>query len=355
MAFLLISKKCISGRSMTRLFKPNLSLYSSQFIASSYHSSSIVSATPITAALVKELREKSSAPMMECKKALSQPEVDGDISLAMDWLRVKGIARAQSNAERVSTEGLVSLCANNNCITVLEINSETDFVSRNIEFQQFVSLVTLTINNGNIIGDVNIEELMNTEAFESNGKTIRDLLGEIISKIRENIIIRRGTNVIQKDNDIISAYVHGKIGMENVPVNIQMGKTISIVEMSCSNVNSFEITKEMGKKIAMHVVAANPLYTQADQVPADIVARETAIFREQTESMEKKPKPEMLEKIILGKVNKRLSEICLLSQAHVAEEGQPIISKFIEQFSAKNNTVVKLKSFMKWNLGDLSK
>jgi elongation factor Ts len=354
MAFSLISKKYISGRSITKLCKPNLSLYSSPVIAS-YHSSSIVSANPITAALVKELREKSSAPMMECKKALSQPEVDGDIALAMDWLRVKGISRAQSNAERVSTEGLVSVCTTDKCITVLEINSETDFVSRNIDFQKFVSLVTLTINNGNIVGDVNIEELMNTEAYESNGKTIRDSLGDIISMIRENIIIRRATNLIPKEKDVLSAYVHGKIGMENVPANIQMGKTVSIVEMSCSNVNSYEITKEMGKKIAMHVVAANPQYAQADQVPADVVAKETAIFREQTEAMEKKPKPEMIEKIIAGKVNKRLSEICLLSQGHVAEEGQPIISKFIDQFSDKNDTIVKLNSFIKWNLGDLSK
>lgn len=142
----------------------------------------------VSAQLVKELREKSGAPMMDCKKALSQKEVNGDLSKAMDWLRAKGIARATSHGDRVASEGLVALYLGKNLLTMVEINSETDFVSRNKDFQKFVGLVASTVNSHGVEGLVNPDELLKVapagDAVNPGHMTLRDSLGDIINVIR---------------------------------------------------------------------------------------------------------------------------------------------------------------------------
>jgi len=149
-----------------------------------------MSSAAVSAQLVKELREKSGAPMMDCKKALSQTEVGGDLAKAMDWLRAKGIARASSHGDRVASEGLVALYLGKNMLTMVEINSETDFVSRNKDFQKFVSIVASTANErcGSVEGSVNVDDLLKTAPSGSSANpghaTLRDSLGDIINVIR---------------------------------------------------------------------------------------------------------------------------------------------------------------------------
>jgi len=319
--------------------------------------------TQVTASMVKELRDKSGAPMMDCKKALSAEGVNGDIKLAMDWLRAKGIARAASNADRVTMEGLIAVNKHENgAVTVLEVNSETDFVSMNKDFQAFVVRVSETIReSSNQPGPVPVEELMKKNVANGTG-TLQDALGDIISSIRENIVIKRAENIYPESSEdgdvvgVVASYVHGKVAVDAMPANIELGKIAGIVKLQAAGADvamssasiSTLLAGDVGRKIGMHVVAASPLYLQPSEVPADIVERETAISREQT--VDPKKKPEMIEKIVAAKVAKRLGELCLISQAHVAVEGAPVIQKYLETLTS-GDVKVSLSGFQRWTLG----
>ena len=168
----------------------------------------------VTAAMVKTLRERSGAPMMDCKKALSADEVNGDIDKAIDWLRAKGIARASNTTARVASEGLIALYANpsNNKLTLLEVNSETDFVARNQEFQAFVSEVARSVNALPKVGDVTTDEILQAKPVGSALPNLRESLGDAVGKIRETIILRRAVNIVPKEETVVGTYVHGKVG-----------------------------------------------------------------------------------------------------------------------------------------------
>jgi len=329
----------------------------------------------VTAEMVKELRGISGAPMMDCKKALSAEVVKGDIKLALDWLRAKGIARASNiSADRVTADGLI--IANKNLklgfITLVEVNSETDFVSLNKDFQRFVTIVSQTISeklpyegpisissvlNQTLISSIKSNSYSNSINNDGNNITVQEALGDIISMIRENIVISRVENIypaeVLKDSTIsssIASYVHGKVGLDNsfIPSHIEMGKLATVVKLVSTDTASNNDTldqNDIGKKLAMHIVAANPSYLSIKDIPVEIIQKETDIFREQTKDVTKAP--EMLEKIIAGKVNKRLSEICLLSQSHMAIDGSPIIQKYLQNLSMK----VEIPSFYRWSLG----
>lgn len=309
--------------------------------------------------------------MMDCKKALSSPEVNGDMTKAMDWLRAKGIARASSSAERVASEGVIACLVNDELTTttLVEVNSETDFVSRNKDFQSFVALVASTASATKVIGTVDIATLLSNKPTGTAHATLQDSLGELISSIRENIVIRRVVNIegssseksLLKHNRIVAAYVHGKVGQDTLPPSIQMGTKTAV--LSCSLKPSVEnnsatsgLVVEMCRKLAMHVVAANPKYLNTVEVPKDVIENETKIFREQTEesnsNSKKVMKPDILEKVVQGKVNKRLAELCLLEQNHVAEENSPVVKSYIKDFSSKNKIDnLSIDSFLKWSLG----
>lgn len=322
----------------------------------------------VTAQLIKELREKSGAPMMECKKALLDETVGGNISKAMDWLRKKGIARASSNADRAASEGLVAVQEVDGTVTLVEINSETDFVSRNKDFQDFVALVLNTAsNNSTTQGTVDITALMNVKpvpltAADATANTLQESLGELISVIRENIVIKRAERIVPTASTSgLAAYVHGKVELAGAAgaegAGFSMGRTASIIQWDsegAAEVEKFrELVEPAMRRIAMHVVAASPQYLDADSVPQELMDKEMSIIREMSSGEQGKKKPEIFEKILQGKLNKRMSEICLLDQPNMVEEGNPQMKKFLQSLgdSVGSNTKVSIPKFWRWNLG----
>jgi len=314
-----------------------------------------------SAAAVKELRAQSGAPMMDCKKALAAS--NSDVAKAMDWLRAKGIARASSSADRVALEGLVALHLepNGQRATLIEVNSETDFVSRNKDFQHFCSVVAMTAAH---FGKIDVTDLLQQPVYVPQGQgqgstnnthrtTVKDALGDVINLIRENIVIKRVHTVAVAAGagcgGLLAGYVHGKVGGGGELGPVQLGKSVAVVELSSSTSTggTDAALQSTGRRLAMHVVASKPLFLSEQTVPATVLDKETDICRQQLETADalKGKKPEVVDKIVRGKVVKRLGELCLLSQPHVAEEGAPIIGKFLTEKG------LKCVSFERWTVG----
>ncbi len=303
----------------------------------------------VTASMVKELRETSGAPMMDCKKALT--ESGGEIEKAMDWLRAKGIAKASKSASREATEGLVAIKADKENLLLIEVNSETDFVSRNDDFHAFVQTIA------DKASETGVEEgKIDVSAFlQLDGGALQNKLTDAINVIRENIVVRRIEKVIPRENEVLSTYVHGKVFSGD---NIVLGTQAAVVGLHVgSGRGTTPELSEIGHKLAMHVIAASPLYASTDSVPSDFLDREKVVLREQMEEsgQTEGKKPDMLEKILAGKVNKRLSEVCLSAQAHFAEEGSPVIEKYlISQANALKLDKLAISRFWRWSLGSNS-
>ena len=272
----------------------------------------------ITTALIKELRERTGAGMLDCKKALE--ENGGDIEKAIDWLREKGIAKAAKKSGRVAAEGLVfaAVSADRKKGAILEFNSETDFVAKNDEFKNFgEKLVQLSLEH-----DLTSEDEL--KAFELEGKKVEDNLTELIAKIGENMNIRRLKLV--STNGFIETYIHlgGKIG---VLLNVSGEATPENVEKA--------------KGVAMHVAAMDPKYLNSEQVTADDLEREKEIARHQ---LQQEGKPEnIIEKILDGKMRKFYEENCLLNQKYVRDD-----SVTIEKFIAPSSII----SFDRFKVGE---
>ena len=272
----------------------------------------------ITTALIKELRERTGAGMLDCKKALE--ENGGDIEKAIDWLREKGIAKAAKKSGRVAAEGLVfaAVSADKKKGAILEFNSETDFVAKNDEFKTFgEKLVQLSLEH-----DLTSEDEL--KAFELEGKKVEDNLTELIAKIGENMNIRR-LKLVSTDG-FIETYIHlgGKIG---VLLNVSGEATPENVEKA--------------KGVAMHVAAMDPKYLNSDQVTADDLEREKEIARHQ---LQQEGKPEnIIEKILEGKMRKFYEENCLVNQKYVRDD-----SVTIEKFIAPSSII----SFDRFKVGE---
>ena len=272
----------------------------------------------ITTALIKELRERTGAGMLDCKKALE--ENGGDIEKAIDWLREKGIAKAAKKSGRVAAEGLVfaAVSADRKKGAILEFNSETDFVAKNDEFKNFgEKLVQLSLEH-----DLTSEDEL--KAFELEGKKVEDNLTELIAKIGENMNIRRLKLV--STNGFIETYIHlgGKIG---VLLNVSGEATPENVEKA--------------KGVAMHVAAMDPKYLNSEQVTADDLEREKEIARHQ---LQQEGKPEnIIEKILDGKMRKFYEENCLVNQKYVRDD-----SVSIEKFIAPSSII----SFDRFKVGE---
>ena len=272
----------------------------------------------ITTALIKELRERTGAGMLDCKKALE--ENGGDIEKAIDWLREKGIAKAAKKSGRVAAEGLVfaAVSADRKKGAILEFNSETDFVAKNDEFKTFgEKLVQLSLEH-----DLPSEDEL--KAFELEGKKVEDNLTELIAKIGENMNIRR-LKLVSTDG-FIETYIHlgGKIG---VLLNVSGEATPENVEKA--------------KGVAMHVAAMDPKYLNSDQVTADDLEREKEIARHQ---LQQEGKPEnIIEKILEGKMRKFYEENCLVNQKYVRDD-----SVTIEKFIAPSSII----SFDRFKVGE---
>ena len=245
---------------------------------------------------VKELREKTGAGMLDCKKALE--ENNGDMEKAIDWLREKGIAKAAKKESRIAADGLCQIKTEGNVAVMLEVNSETDFVAKNEEFTNFVDyLVDLILNN-----ELNtVEEVLE---FKDGEETIAEKLAALVAKIGEKISFRRFERITKNDAEVFGTYKHmgGKIG--------------TVVVVNGAN-------EDVAKDVAMQACAMNPTALNRDGVPAEVVEREAHIIKEQVMA-EGKPE-EIAEKMVVGRLNKFYKEICLEEQAFIKDSGMTVL------------------------------
>ena len=272
----------------------------------------------ISAKLVKELREKTGAGMMDCKKALT--ETDGDIDKAIDYLREKGIAKAAKKADRIAAEGLVHVEVKGNEAAIVEINSETDFVARNEGFQELVKEIANQILDTK---PESVDALMETKL--PNGQSVDEKMKEAISTIGEKLSIRRFAVKSKSDNDAFGAYLHmgGRIGV------------LSVVEGSTD--------EEAAKDVAMHIAAINPKYVSSEQVSEDEINHEREVLKQQALN-EGKP-ANIVEKMVEGRLRKYLQEICAVDQNFVKDPDQTV-EAFLKSKGGK------LVDFVRYEVGE---
>ena len=265
---------------------------------------------------VKELREKTGAGMLDCKKALEATE--GNMEKAIDWLREKGISKAAKKEGRVAAEGVCQILVDGNNAIIMEVNSETDFVAKNEEFTKFVDYLAEIILKNDFKDN---EEVLN---YVDGGETINDRLIAIISKIGEKISFRRFVKVVKNDNEVFGSYKHmgGRIG------------TLVVLEGT---------NEEVARDVAMHAAAMNPTAITRDEVPAELVEHEAHVIKEQV-MQEGKP-AEIAEKMVAGRLNKFYKEICLEEQAFVKDSSLTVLDY------VKNNSS-KIVSMTRFEVGE---
>ena len=290
--------------------------------------------TEITASLVKTLREKTGAGMMDCKKALA--EVDGDFEQAVDWLRKKGLAAAAKKSGRTAAEGLVAVAsdASKKRCAVVEINAETDFIAKNVDFQTMVSSVATLA----VAGDYTPTDLL--AAPLSSGITVAEELSRLIALIGENMTLRRVTTVAVTTG-VVESYIHNAV----VP---QLGR-IGVVVALESQASSDKLG-QLAKKIAMHIAATNPISRTIEEVDAQTLERERAIFSEQALASGKPP--EAVQKIIEGRIRKFYEESVLLEQVFVLGDDKEKIKDAIAKLAKELGHEITLTRFVRYALGE---
>ena len=285
----------------------------------------------VTAALVKELREKSGAGMMDCKKALS--ETDGDMEAAIDWLRTKGLATAAKKSGRVASEGLVAFAVDGTRGALIELNAETDFVARNTEFQEFAStLASLALNA------VDIDALGGVD-YPGTGRNVSEELTHKIATIGENMSLRRMETVSVGAGSIVS-YMHNStapgLGRIGVLVALESSADAAVLE-------------ELGKQIAMHIAATSPASLSVDDLDPESVQRERDVLIEQAKASGKPQ--EIAEKMVEGRMKKYYQEVVLLEQTSVID-GETQIAGVVANAAKSAGTDIELKAFARFNLGE---
>ena len=286
----------------------------------------------ITAALVKELREKTGVGMMDCKKALG--ETSGDIEEAVDWLRTHGLAAAAKKAGRVASEGLIGLSAGDNSAALVEVNSETDFVSRNEEFQNVVrEIASLALSCG---GDI---EKLRASEIPGTGRSVEAEITQLVATIGENINVQRVTG-IAVDAGVVGSYVHAA----TAPGLGRIGALVAIR----SEGDKAALT-QLAHQLAMHVAAASPQAVSVEDLDANEVERERAILREQAEGSGKTA--EIIDKMVEGRLRKFYEEVVLLNQTFIID-GETKVSKVIEQSATDLGSAVEIVGIRRFALGD---
>ena len=290
----------------------------------------------ITAAMVKELRELTGAGMMDCKKALG--ETDGDMDAAIEYLRKNGQAKAEKKAGRIAAEGLCKVVVKDDKVAaVVEVNSETDFVAKNEQFQEFVTAVAEQA----VASDAADMDAFLAESWNADSsKTVKDALVEKVVTIGENLNIRRFEKVVAENGCVVS-YVHcgGRIGV--------------IVEAATDKVT--DAIKEAMTNVAMQVAALSPKYVSENEISADYVEHEKEILRAQIMNDPKESqKPEkVIEGMIQGRIKKELKEICLLDQVYVkAEDGKQTVGKYVEEVAKAEGANFTIKKFVRFETGE---
>ncbi len=273
----------------------------------------------VTAKMVKELREKTGAGMMDCKKALT--ETDGDMDAAVDYLREKGMAKAAKKAGRIAAEGLAHIEVKGNEAVILEVNSETDFVAKNDSFKNMIAtLGSHLLSQKPADVDAALSQKLNGE-----GDSVKEFIDSQIAKIGEKISLRRFEIVEKTDNDVFGAYLHmgGKIGV------------LTVLEGTSD--------EEAAKDVAMHIAAINPRYINRDSVPQEEVDREREVLKQQAMN---EGKPEnIVEKMVEGRLGKFFEEICLVDQNFVKDPDQKV-GKYVK---SKGGDV---KTFIRYEVGE---
>jgi elongation factor Ts len=286
----------------------------------------------ITAALVKELREKTGAGMMDCKKALA--ETAGDLEAAVDWLRKKGLAAAAKKAGRVAAEGLVAVAAAGTRGVAVEVNAETDFVARNEQFQGFASTVAkVALDAGSDV------EAIKAAAFPGAGKSVAEQLTALIATIGENMNLRRAAR-LEVSQGVVATYMHSAAapGLGKIGVLVALESAGDTAKLEA-----------LGKQIAMHVAAANPLFLDVSSVDSSALDRERAVLTEQAQASGKPAA--VIEKMVEGRVRKYYEEVCLLEQVFVIDQENKI-SKVVDNAAKDVGAPIKLTGFVRFALGE---
>ena len=289
--------------------------------------------TGITAALVKELREKTGVGMMDCKKALV--ETGGELEAAVDWLRKKGLAAAAKKVGRVAADGLIGLAVEGRAGAVVEVNSETDFVARNEAFQEFVKTVAaLALESG-----AGTPEDLRGIAYPDSGRTVAEQLTHLISTLGENMILRR-VRLSRTDSGVLASYAHNTLapGLGSIGVLVAVESGADGAELDT-----------LARQLAMHVAAANPqVITSADLDPA-VLERERSILGDQARATGKPD--DIVEKMIEGRLCKFFEEVCLLDQTFVID-GETKVAQVLEAAGQELGSPVAVKEFARFALGE---
>jgi elongation factor Ts len=284
----------------------------------------------ISAAMVKDLREKTGAGMMDCKTALA--ETGGDIEAAVDWLRKKGLSKAAKKAGRVAAEGLIAVESSGHTAAIVEVNSETDFVARNDQFQAFAREAAKLA----LMGDGSVPSLEATH-FPGSTTTVKDRLQELVATIGENMTLRRVAK-LQLKQGVIASYVHNAVaeGLGKIGVLVALESAGNVEQLSA-----------LGRQIAMHIAAMNPLAVDASGIDAQTLERESAILREKNAG-----KPDsVLQKIVDSGLKSYYKEVTLLEQAFVYEPSKSI-NQVLKETEGKAGGAIKVVGFVRYALGE---
>ncbi|MCB2107596.1 MAG: elongation factor Ts [Rhodobacteraceae bacterium] len=286
----------------------------------------------ITAALVKDLREKTGAGMMDCKKALA--ETNGELEAAVDWLRKKGLSAAAKKSGRVAAEGLVGIVASGTEGAAVEVNAETDFVARNDSFQDFVEGVAKIA-----LAQKGDEGKIKSAEFPGSGKNVTDQLTNLVATIGENMQFRRAAYVSVNDG-VIATYIHTatKPGLGRIGVLVALESTGDKAKLM-----------ELGKQVAMHVAAANPQFLDIAGVDPAALEREKAIYKDQAAASGKPD--DIVEKMVQGRVRKYYEEVVLLEQNYIMED-KTKVSAAVAKAAKEIGAPITLKAYVRFGLGE---
>ncbi|MDI6618271.1 MAG: translation elongation factor Ts [Clostridiales bacterium] len=284
----------------------------------------------ITADMVKKLRERTGAGMMNCKRALT--DANGDIDKAIEILREKGLAAAAKKAGRIASEGLVETYLSPDGIygSIVEVNCETDFVAKNDDFISFTKGIAKQAAYSKAS---NVDELLNEKYAEGEG-TVKDALTGLISKLGENMNLRRFQRFAKEDNEILKDYIHGG------------GRIGVLVQLACKNTEGLD---NVAKEIALQVAAASPQYITKDQVTSDVIEKEKEIYKAQAINSGKSEA--IAEKMVNGRLQKYFKEVCLIEQLWIRDQDLTI-KEYLDQKSKEMGAPISIKRFVRFEKGE---
>ncbi len=287
----------------------------------------------ITASMVKELREKTGVGMMDCKKALA--ETDGDMDAAVDWLRKKGLSKAAKKADRVAAEGLVGVMSSGTSGAVVEVNSETDFVARNDQFQDMVREIAKVA--ADVGGDFG--KLLEAKVGEK-GLPVKEHVTEMVATIGENMSVRRSAG-LSVEKGVVAEYVHNKVvdGLGKIGVLVALESEGDAGKLA-----------EFGKQVAMHVAAANPLALTPEELDQEAIEKERAIYLEQAKASGKPQ--EIIEKMVEGRLRKEFFQQVVLPQQTFVLDGKASVANAVKAAEKTIGAPVKITGFVRFALGD---